>query len=313
MKKRIAFLFPGQGAQYIGMGKDFHREYPAARRLFEQADDYLKRSLSSLIFSGSESDLTATKNSQPAIFTTSLAILAVIEHLFPQIQPYAAAGLSLGEYTALTSLTYLAFEKGLSLVQHRGEFMHQACEDIPGAMAVVLGMSDDAVINLVREVDAPNDLWAANFNCPGQVVLSGTRRGIELGTHAALSSGAKRVLPLQVHGAFHSGLMKPAQEKLMPLIKAVEIQKPLALVVMNCTGTIAASEDEIRENLIQQVVRPVYWHKSIQSLVSAGIECFVEIGCSKTLAGMNKRIGIQVPTISIETVEDMHQLEEISL
>ncbi len=310
-KKRIAFLFPGQGAQYVGMGKDFYSNFPSAKHIFEQADDILQRSLSRMTFSGAESELTATRNSQPAIFTTSLAILQVIKELFPHIEASFCAGLSLGEYSALAAGNFVSFAEALRLVQCRGEFMHQACEEIPGTMAVIIGMQDEAVCALVNELNAPQDIWAANFNCPGQVVISGTKHGIELATGAALKQGARKVMPLQVHGAFHSGLMKPAQEKLTEHIRRAAFTKGTSRLAMNCTGNFAVTVEEIKHNLIQQVISPVYWHKSVQLVDHTGVDLFIEIGCGKTLAGMNKRIGVQAATLSIEKIEDLPLLEKV--
>jgi [acyl-carrier-protein] S-malonyltransferase len=305
----MAFLFPGQGAQYVGMGKDFYRDYPAAKHLFEEADDKLKQNFSSLIFSGSESELTQTKNSQPAIYTTSMAILHVIQTLFPQLLPTSCAGLSLGEYSALTAAGYIPFPDGLLLVEQRGSLMHQACEKYPGTMAVVLGLDDDAVVSIVDGLKLPNEIWAANFNCPGQVVISGTQKGVELASEALLKQGAKRVLPLQVHGAFHSGLMRFAQENLSEQIQRTPLAKSAIQLAMNCTGDFATSLEEIKSNLISQVVSPVYWHRSIKAIERMDIDLFVEIGCGKALAGMNKRIGVKAPTISIEKIEDLPLLE----
>lgn len=307
-KRRIAFLFPGQGAQYVGMGHDFCRDYPAARQLFEEADDLLKRSLSHLIFSGQERELTQTRNSQPAIYVTSMAILAVLSTLFDTLSPYACAGLSLGEYSALTAAQFLPFTDGLNLVAKRGELMHQACEQHEGTMAVVLGMQDDAVVAVVEALALPDEIWAANFNCPGQVVISGTKRGVEQATATLLKHGAKRVLPLDVHGAFHSGLMQSAQEKLTDTLLKTPFSQSDVLVPMNCTGKIATSIEEMRENLIRQVTRPVYWHKCVAAIDT--VDLFVEIGCGKTLSGMNKRIGVKTATCSVEKIEDLAILEQ---
>ena len=309
-KKHITFLFPGQGAQYIGMGHDFFREFPVARRVFEEADDLLKRKLTDIIFNGAEAELTETKNSQPAIFVTSIAMLRVLEDLFKGLVPMACAGLSLGEYTALTASGKLSFKECAPLVQARGQFMHEACEAIRGAMSVILGLEDSQVESIVEELNMPNDLWCANFNCPGQVVISGTIKGVETGTKALLEKGAKKAIPLQVHGAFHSGLMKSAQEKLTPYLKEAAIQKSAIKLVTNVTGDFAENPDDIKALLIRQVTSPVRWQKGIRALDSAGCELFVEIGCGKTLAAMNKRIGVKAPTINIEKVEDLKTLEQ---
>ncbi len=308
--KKIAFLFPGQGAQYPGMGKDFYESYPIARATFEEANDRLGRDLTSVILNGPVEVLTETRNSQTGIYVVSIAILRVLSDLFPELAPLICAGLSLGEYTAATAAGYLSFSDGLPLVQNRGQFMNDACEATDGTMAVVLGLSPEQVEEIVQAVAMPNDLWAANFNCPGQVVVSGTKKGIEAATIAAKERGAKRVLPLQVHGAFHSGLMLEAQERLAEHVEQAALGEPKAKLVMNVTGGFVHHEDQVREMLIRQVTSPVRWQQGIEAIENEGTELYLEMGPGKTLAGFNKRIGVQAPTVSIEKIEDIKQLEE---
>jgi len=307
--KRIAFLFPGQGAQYPGMARDFYETFAVAKQTFEEADDALGRHLSSVVFNGPDALLTETKNSQLGIYVASLAILRAISLLFPHLSPSICAGLSLGEYTALTAAQKLAFSDGIHLVGHRGQYMNDACEHTKGTMAVVLGLDGDIVEQLVREVNMPHDLWAANFNCPGQVVISGTLAGIEAGSAAAKAKGAKRVLPLQVHGAFHSGLMKLAEERLTPHLHQVPLNNTSCQIVMNVPGAPVATTDEVRSHLISQVTHPVRWEQGMRRMAADGVDLFIEIGCGKTLAGFHKRIGIAAPCISIEKVEDVKALE----
>lgn len=306
--KKIAFIFPGQGAQYPGMAKDFVENFEEARLTLEEADDLLSRKLSSIILQGPEDVLTETKNSQTGIYVASMAMLRVLQKMFPRLAPSAVAGLSLGEYTAVTASGRLDFTEGVRLVQYRGQFMNEACEATKGTMAVVLGLDADAVEAMVKEVNMPNDLWAANFNCPGQVVISGTVKGISAGTEAAKSKGAKRVLPLQVYGAFHSGLMRPAEERLTDYVRNASLKNSTVSLVMNVTGNFVKETDEIRHNLIKQVTSPVRWEQGIRKMGEAGIDLFVEIGCGKTLTGFNKRIGLPAPTISIEKVTDLDSL-----
>jgi len=307
---KLAFLFPGQGAQYPGMAKDFADSYSIARQTFEEADDVLGRKLSSIVFNGPEQLLTETKNSQLGIYVASMAILRVVHQLFPSLKPTICAGLSLGEYTALTASGRLPFAAGIPLVGYRGQYMNDACESIPGTMAVILGLDAETVEQMVQEVKLPNDLWAANFNCPGQVVISGTQKGIEAGSEAAKAKGAKRVLPLQVHGAFHSGLMQSAEKRLAEHIEQAELKDTSCLLVMNVTGGPASGLDEIRRNLIKQVTQSVRWEQGVRYMVKEGVDLFIELGCGKTLAGFNKRIGTSAPTISIEKVADIAALEE---
>lgn len=310
MKKKNAFLFPGQGAQYPGMGKDFVESYPTAKRVFEEADEILGRKLSTIIFEGPPELLTETKNSQAGIYVVSIAILKVVEELFPELKPSLCGGLSLGEYTAATCAGYMPFEKGLPLVQLRGKYMNDACESTRGTMAVVLGLDVEPVEKLVKDANLPNDLWVANFNCPGQIVISGTVRGIEAGSALAKERGAKRVLPLQVHGAFHSGLMKDAQDRLADQINQLQLNKATAEIVMNVTGKIPHNEIEFKENLIRQVTSSVRWAQAITEMEKSGVSLYLEMGPGKTLAGFNKRIGVAAKTISIETVNDLKTLEE---
>lgn len=309
MKPKIAFLFPGQGAQYSKMGHDFYNEFSIAKETFEEADELLQRPLSRLIFEGTDEELMQTKNSQPAIFTVSIAILRTIHHLFPELVASHTAGLSLGEYTALAAAKILTYQDALPLVQARGQFMHDCCERYPGTMAVVLGLTDEQVEEIVTNLQLPHDLWAANFNCPGQVVISGTKKGIEIGSKALSEKGAKRILPLQVHGAFHSGLMQEAKEKLQERLSETKFFPSSIPVAMNVTGKFASDCTEMQDLLTKQVTSPVRWHKAVSTIDADGIDFFLEIGCGKTLSGMNKRIGIKKDTFTIEKIEDLGNLE----
>lgn len=308
---KIAFLFPGQGSQYAGMAKDFFDAFALSKEAFQEADDRLNRNLSTIVFHGPDNILTETKNSQLGIYVASVAILRAIQSLFPGLSAQVCAGLSLGEYSALTASNKLDFIEGISLVSHRGQYMNEACEKTQGTMAVVLGLDADVVEMLVKEVNLPNDLWAANFNCPGQVVLSGTTRGIEAGTIAAKAKGAKRVLPLQVHGAFHSGLMLYAEDRLTPYIHAAPLKESACQMIMNVPGAPVNSLNEIRDHLIKQVTHSVRWEQGIRYMMKENVDLFIEFGCGKTLAGFNKRIGVTAPCISIEKIEDIKSLESV--
>lgn len=308
---KIAFLFPGQGAQIVGMGKDFNDTYQSARLIFEEADDLLRRNLSKILWGGPESSLTETQNSQVGIFVTSMALLAVVRELFPHLKPAFCAGLSLGEYSALSASGKLSFQETLALVDKRGRYMNDACEAKKGTMAVVMGMEAEAVEKMVSEIDLPKDLFVANLNCPGQVVISGTSKGIESAMKIAKDKGAKRVLPLAVHGAFHSGLMEPAKRRLEPeILQCTFSDSPISLV-MNYSGAIVDSQTEIRRQLIEQVTCPVRWEQGIRAMDAIGVDFYLEIGCGKTLSGMNKRISVQGVSFSLEKVQDIAQLEEL--
>ena len=309
--ERVALLFPGQGAQYVGMGKTFYDEYPAARQVFEQASDLIGLNLPRIIFNGPESTLTETKIAQPAIFVTCWAVWQVLRRQFSLPTPICTAGLSLGEYTALAAAGILPFEAALRLVQLRGALMHEACERHKGTMLVIMGLEDDRVRAMVEELQLPNDLWCANFNCPGQVVVSGTSRGIEAAAAAAKAFGAKRTVPLQVHGAFHCPLMNDAKNGLEKALQEAPLAMTPVRVAMNVTGQFAEDVEQIRSLLVSQVVSSVLWHSCVSVCAEQEISCFLEVGCGKTLANMNKRIGVNVPTVTVETTEDLHALDTI--
>ena len=293
------------------MGRSWFDAYPCVREIFEQADDILKSNLSKTIFDGPESVLTETKVAQPAIFVTSYAILTALQHLFDLPTPVCTAGLSLGEYTALTAAGVMPFEIALPLVSLRGSLMHTACEETQGTMLVILGLLDDQVREMVDDLQLPSDLWCANFNCPGQVVVSGTRKGIAAAEEAAKARGARRTLPLQVHGAFHSGLMRQAEEALAKALAEVPLSMSDIRVVMNVTGQCAESKSQIRSLMARQVTSSVLWHQCVKTCEAQEVTCFLEIGCGKTLTGLNKRIGIQIPTMSIESTDDLKSLEAV--
>lgn len=309
MAKNIAFLFPGQGAQVVGMGKDFYERYTTAREIFQQGDELLNRSLTQIIFEGPAELLTETRNSQVGIYLNSLAILRVLQEQFPSLQPSICAGLSLGEYTALTASRRLPFEVGLPLVQFRGEAMNAACEATNGTMAALFGLSAQEVEQMVQELQLPNDLWVANFNCPGQTVISGTQKGVEAGIREAKTRGAKRAIPLKVHGAFHSGLMRLAEEQLAKEIERTEILESSIQLIMNVSGNFEVSTDRIRTNMIKQVTSSVRWEQGVRAMMPLA-DLYIEIGCGRTLAGMNKQMGVQVPTVTINTIQDLDKLAE---
>lgn len=306
--QKIALLFPGQGAQYPGMGKEFAEQYPIVRQTFEEADDLLKRNLSEIVWNGSAEELTETRNSQTAIYVLSTAYHRLLQSLCPALAPFVCAGLSLGEYSALTASGILPFTQGLQLVEKRGQFMNDACLESKGTMAVVMGMEASDVESLVASLNMPHDLWVANLNCPGQVVISGTLKGIEAGSAKAKEAGAKRVLPLQVFGAFHSGLMQSAADRLAPYIEEVSFSDSSIKLVMNVPGDFVADHILMKKHMKDQVIKPVRWEQGIRAMGKEGIDLFIELGCGKTLSGMNKRIGVTAPTLSLENVNELEPL-----
>lgn len=305
---KIAYIFPGQGAQYVGMGKLFYEAFSEAKHRINEAEDLLHLPLKKWMFEGPESELKLTKYSQLALYVTSMAILDVLTKSFALPSPIATGGLSLGEYSALTAAEKLSFQEGVRLVQKRALLMHEACETTKGTMAVVLGMDDQSVRDIVSSMNLPNDLWCANFNCPGQVVISGTIQGIEKAKALLLEKGAKRVLPLEVHGAFHSGLMLSAQEELAHAISQTHFMESAIPVAMNVTGDLATQLDEIQPLLVKQLTSSVLWSNCVRALDSLSPSLFLEIGPGSTLQGMNKRIGPKAQTISIEKPEQLDQL-----
>lgn len=305
---KLAFLFPGQGAQYPGMAKDFYDQFSLARQTFEEADDILGQRISKLIFEGPASELTLTKNSQVGIYIASIAIWRVIQEQFPVLRPSVCAGLSLGEYTALTASLKISFKDCLSLVQARAQNMNDACMATEGTMCVVLGMEELSIAQAIKDVP---QVWIANLNCPGQVVIAGAKTSMQAAEQALKACGAKRVLPLDVSGAFHSGLMRGAQERLEPYIAAVPLSDSPIDMVMNVPGGYVSDIAQIRSYMIDQVTCPVRWEQGIRAMMEKEISLYLEMGCGKTLAGMNKRIGVSAPMLSIEKTADLDELQKL--
>lgn len=299
-------LFSGQGAQKVGMGKDLYDAYPAARSILEQADAGLGMSLTQVMFEGPNEELTRTSRCQPALYTHGLACLAVLKEKVPALTPVAAAGLSLGEFTAHAAAGTMSFEDGLRIVQLRGQFMEEACNATKGTMAAMIGGSDEAVTELAAECDVD----VANFNCPGQTVVSGTEEGVDMAIANAKSKGVKIAKKLNVAGAYHSRLMQSAKEKLAPELAKVDMKTPSIPVVCNYEAKIVSSPDEIREMLEKQVTGSVRWTKSMELLVEQGHRLFIELGPGKTLAGMMSRICKDATVISIDDVATLESAVE---
>ena len=304
-----AFIFPGQGTQYTGMGKDFYDAFPVAKEVFQEADEILQQNFSSIIFEGSSEILTLTKNSQIAIYLVSMAILRVLQTQIPLFKPAICAGLSLGEYTALVASEKISFSDCLKLVQVRAEAMHEACRETKGTMQVVLGLTEELVAEALQEISPKSGpVWIANINCPGQIVIAGRIKNITIATEYLKQKGAKRIIDLEVAGAFHSGLMQSAKEKLFDKIENAAIYESKICFTMNVPGKIVDSVSMIKQYLLEQVTSPVRWQQSILAMQDFGLQAYLEIGPGKTLSGMNKRIGVQDPTLHIEKVADLDGL-----
>ncbi len=298
---KVFFVFAGQGAQAVGMGKDLYETSPAARSIFERADAGLGYSLSELCFSGPVEKLTESRYCQPAIYTVSCAALAAFRERYPQVRPLAAAGLSLGEYGALYAAGAFTFEEGLRLLARRGELMDQACRATRGGMASVLG-GDAAVI---REVCAACDIDVANFNSPGQIVISGEQEKLAQAVAQLKERGMRKVVVLNVAGAFHSRLMAPAGEALVPVLAGAELKLPEVPVYHNCTAAPAGSVQELRANLATQVAGSVRWEECVRAMVGAGADTMIEFGPGNVLTGLLRRTLPEVKYYNINSVETL--------
>jgi [acyl-carrier-protein] S-malonyltransferase len=292
---RMAFLFPGQGAQTVGMGRDLHARVPAARRLYERAAELLGYDLPRLCFEGPAEELDSTVHSQPALFVTSLAALESLREESPDAieRCEAAAGLSLGEYTALTFAGVLDFESGLRLVQQRGKAMQEAADATPSAMISVLGLERAQVEAICQQASEGEILRVANLLCPGNIVVSGTNAACERAVEAANAAGAMKVVPLAVAGAFHTPIMRPADERLAAALAGVELRPPRIPVVSNVDAQPHDDPEEIRRLLIKQVLEPVRWEDSIRYLLAQGFTQFYEIGPGRVLKSLLRRIDRQ--------------------
>lgn len=280
-----AYLFPGQGAQFPGMGKDLYDASPAAKKRFEQANELLGFSITDSMFGNDAEALKQTRVTQPAIFLHSVILSEIMGDRF---QPNAVAGHSLGEFSALVAAQAMSFEDGLKLVAQRALAMQAACDEIPGTMAAVLGLED----SIIEEICAATVgvVVAANYNCPGQLVISGEKQAIELACVALKEAGAKRALPLPVGGAFHSPLMEPAKIALAKAIASTQITSPICPVYQNVTAQGTTTAETIKENLIKQLTAPVKWTQIVQQMLSDGAIHFTEIGPGKVLQGLVKKI-----------------------
>ncbi|MDR0873950.1 MAG: ACP S-malonyltransferase [Prevotellaceae bacterium] len=288
MKK--AYVFPGQGAQFVGMGKDLYDNSPLAKELFEQANDILGFRITDTMFAGTDEELKQTKVTQPAVFLHSV-ILA--KTLGADFQPDMVAGHSLGEFSALTAAGALSFKDGLTLVSKRALAMQKACEAAPSTMAAVLNLPDEKVEEICAAI-AGETVVAANYNCPGQLVISGTIAGVEKACELLLAAGAKRALRLPVGGAFHSPLMKPAEVELAAAIAETPINTPICPVYQNVSTTAETNPETIKKNLIAQLTAPVKWTQSVQNMIADGATTFIEVGPGKVLQGLVGKINKEV-------------------
>ena len=288
-----AYIFPGQGAQFTGMGKELFESNPKARVLFEQANDILGFSITDIMFTGTAEELKQTRVTQPAIFIHSVSVALVSESFKPDM----VAGHSLGEFSALVANKTLSFEDALRLVYKRAMAMQRACEMNPSTMAAILGLDDKIVEEICASIDEV--VVAANYNCPGQLVISGSIRGIEIACEKLKDAGAKRALPLPVGGAFHSPLMEPARQELGEAIASTHFHQPICPIYQNVNASPSVEIDVIKKNLVDQLTAPVRWTQSVQNMVKDGAKTFIECGPGKVLQGLIKKIAPEATVMSL--------------
>ena len=289
-----AYVFPGQGAQFSGMGADLYEKYPQAKEMFDKADEILGFQISKIMFSGTDEELRQTKVTQPAVFLHSVVLAKVLGDNF---KPDMVAGHSLGEFSALVAAGAMNFEDGLRLVSKRALAMQKACEAVPSTMAAVLALPDEKVEEICAATEGV--VVPANYNCPGQLVISGEIPAVDAACEATKASGAKRALRLPVGGAFHSPLMEPAREELAKAIAETPFSKPVCPVYQNVSTTAVTDPEEIKKNLIAQLTAPVKWTQSVRNMVADGATVFVEVGPGKVLQGLVKKIEPSVEAYSV--------------
>jgi len=303
----IAYLFPGQGSQFTGMGKDLYQTYPVARKIFDRAATLVDFDIRATCFEGPPEKLTQTRVSQPAIFVTSMAALEVFKN-HPKSKEFEAryaAGLSLGEATALCAAGAISFDEGVRFVSARGKYMDEAAAEQPGLMAAVLGLE----LSVVEEVCQKTGAEVGNLNAPGQIVISGRKKNVEEAIERLREKGGKKVIPLDVSGAFHSSCMEPACRRIEQALKGVLIQKPKIQVVSNLTANIEEDPARIKQNLIWQMNHRTLWEDSMRFIIGKGIKTFIEFSPGKVLKGLLRKIDPTIETISLNALEDFHAID----
>jgi [acyl-carrier-protein] S-malonyltransferase len=303
---KIAFIFPGQGAQYVGMGKDFYDTYQDSKDIYHKASEILNIDLTKLVFEEND-NINITEYTQIAMVTTCMAILTQVNKL--NIKPDVCAGLSLGEYPAMIASGVMSFNEGIKVVRKRGILMQEAVQPGLGAMAAVLGMDTELIEKACEETEGI--VTIANYNCPGQVVISGEKSAVEAASETLVKQGAKRVVPLNVSGPFHSFMLNEAGENLYKALDAVSIQDPVVPYVANVTAEYVDQKEGIKDLLAKQVYSSVKWQQSIETMIKNGVDTFIEIGPGKTLSAFVKKIDRSLKVMNVEKVEDLSKVQEV--
>ena len=300
---KTAFIFPGQGAQTVGMGKDFYDNFDAAKKLFDEADDALGYSIKKICFDGTADDLKLTANTQPAILVVSVIVNEILKS--EGVEAQIAGGHSLGEYSALVAAGSLKFSDAVVLVHKRGQFMQEAVPVGEGAMAAILGLDDDTIIKICAAATEFGEVQAVNFNCPGQTVIAGKTAGVEAAVEKLKSAGAKKAVVLPVSAPFHSTLMAPAAKKLAVELDKIKINDAAFPVAANVNGELETSAATIKNNLVAQADNPVKWIACVESMKNFGAETFIECGPGKTLCGFNRRIDKKIRSLNVENLDSL--------
>lgn len=302
---KLAFVFPGQGAQKVGMGKDFYDNYDVAKKMFKEADEALGYSIMKMCFEGPEEDLKLTANTQPAILTISCIANEILKE--NGIQPEITGGHSLGEYSALVAAGVLNFQDAVALVHKRGSYMQEAVPVGEGGMAAIIGVDRDKIVEVCQQVSAESPVQAVNFNCPGQIVIAGATKGVELAVEELKAAGAKKAVILPVSAPFHSTLMKPAAEKLAVELDKVTISDAKIPVVANVSAEILTKAEDIKASLVAQAASPVLWEDCVARMKEFGADVLLEAGPGKTLCGFNRRIDKTIASLNVEDVASLEK------